>query len=211
MNEHFAAGTFLRVLDLAGTFVFALSGAAAGAKHRVDLFGVLVLSFVAANFGGITRDLLIGSVPPAAISDWRYVTVSVVAGVITFLRPGVMDRLRSPVLMLDAAGLALFAVAGTLKAQAFHLGPVAAPLLGMLTGIGGGLVRDVLVSDVPAVFRTEIYALAALAGSMVVVLGESLRWPHGPVAVAGAALCFGLRVVSIRRGWRLPVAHSPSE
>jgi uncharacterized membrane protein YeiH len=211
MNEHLVAGTFLRVLDLVGTFVFALSGAAAGVKHRLDLFGVLVLSFVAANFGGITRDVLIGAVPPAAISDWRYVAVSVLAGVITFRQPGVIDRLRSPVLMLDAAGLALFAVAGTLKAQAFHLGPVAAPLLGMLTGIGGGLVRDVLVSDVPAVFRAEIYALAALAGSMVVVIGESLHWPDGLVAVAGAMLCFGLRMVSIRRGWRLPVAYTANE
>ena len=209
MNQHLVAGTFLHVLDLVGTFVFALSGAAAGVKHRLDLFGVLVLSFVAANFGGITRDVLIGAVPPAAIADWRYVAVSVLAGVITFRQPVVIERLRSPVLMLDAAGLSLFAVAGTLKAEAFHLGPVAAPLLGMLTGIGGGLVRDVLVSDVPAVFRAEIYALAALAGSMVVVIGESLNWPNWLVAVAGAVLCFGLRMVSIRRGWRLPVAGTP--
>ena len=211
VNQQVVVGTFLVVLDLIGTFVFALSGAAAGVKHRLDLFGVLVLSFVAANFGGIRRDVLIGAVPPAAVADWRYVAVSVLAGLITFCWSGAIDRLRSPVLVLDAAGLALFAVAGTLKALDFHLGPVAAPLLGMLTGIGGGLVRDVLVSDVPAVFRAEIYAVAALAGAVVVVIGRSMSLPNAVVAMAGAALCFGLRMISIRRGWRLPVARVPGD
>jgi len=210
VNEQIVVGAFLLVLDLGGTFVFALSGAAAGIKHRLDLFGVLVLAFVAANFGGITRDILIGAVPPAAISDWRYVTVSAVAGVITFFWYPVIERLRSPVLVFDAVGLALFSVVGTSKALAFHLGPVAAPLLGMLTGIGGGLVRDVLVSDVPTVFRAEVYAVAALAGAVAVVIGHVLNFPSAPVAVVAATLCFGLRMISIRRGWRLPIA-SPSE
>jgi len=210
VNEQIVVGAFLVVLDLGGTFVFALSGAAAGIKHRLDLFGVLVLAFVAANFGGITRDVLIGAVPPAAISDWRYVTVSAVAGVITFFWYPAIERLRSPVLVFDAVGLALFAVVGTSKALTFHLGPVAAPLLGMLTGIGGGLVRDVLVSDVPTVFRAEIYAVAALAGAVVVVLGHILHLPSAPVAIVAATLCFGLRMISIRRGWRLPIA-SPTK
>jgi len=150
-------------------------------------------------------------VPPAAVADWRYVAVSILAGLITFCWSGAIDRLRSPVLVLDAAGLALFAVAGTLKALDFHLGPVAAPLLGMLTGIGGGPVRDVLVSDVPAVFRAEIYGVAALAGAVVVVIGRSMSLPDAVVAMAGAALCFGLRMISIRRGWRLPVARVPGD
>jgi Glycine transporter len=115
--------TLLLVLDLVGTFVFALSGAVAGVRHRLDLFGVLVLSFAAANTGGITRDLLIGAVPPAAISDWRYLAVSLLAGIVTFWRPSIIARLRSPVLICDAAGLALFAVAGTQKALAFGLKP----------------------------------------------------------------------------------------
>src|SRR5205823_11131530 len=109
-------GTLLLVLDLVGTFVFALSGAMAGVKHRLDLFGVLVLSYAAGNAGGITRDLLIGAVPPAAISDWRYLAVSLLAGIVTFWRPSIIDRLRSPALLFDAAGLGLFAVAGTQKA-----------------------------------------------------------------------------------------------
>jgi len=125
-----AVGTLLLVLDLVGTFVFALSGATAGVRNRLDLFGVLVLSIAAGNAGGIARDLLIGAVPPAAISDWRYLAVSLLAGILTFWWPSVVDRLRSPVLLFDAAGLGLFAVSGTQKALAFGLHPVMAALLG---------------------------------------------------------------------------------
>src|SRR5919206_1773751 len=132
--------TLLLALDLIGTFVFALSGASAGVRRRLDLFGILVLSFVAGNFGGITRDLRIGAVPPAAISDWRYLAVSLLAGAVIFYWFSGIDRMRSPVLVFDGAGLALFAVSGTQKALAFGLNPVMAALLGMLTGIGGGMV-----------------------------------------------------------------------
>jgi len=203
--------TSLEVLDLLGTFVFALSGAAAAVRKRLDLFGVLVLAFAAANSGGIARDVLIGAVPPAALSDARYVAVSLLAGLLTFYGFPATTRLRGAVLVSDAAGLALFAVAGTQKALAFHLGLVSAALLGMLTGIGGGAVRDVLLSDVPAVLRREIYAVAALAGAAVVVAGALLRWPPALSALAGALLCFGLRMASIRRGWQLPVAGAPDE
>jgi uncharacterized membrane protein YeiH len=196
-------------LDLAGTFVFALSGAAAGVKSRLDLFGVLVLSFAAANTGGITRDLLIGAVPPAALRDWRYLAVSLLAGVITFFWYRGIDRLRSPVLVFDGAGLALFAVSGAQKALAFGLDPVMAALLGMLTGIGGGMARDVLLAEVPAVLRSEIYAVAALAGAAAVVIGDTLHLPPVATTVAGAVLCFGLRLMAIRRGWHLPVAPQP--
>jgi uncharacterized membrane protein YeiH len=203
------ASTFVQVLDLAGTFVFALSGGAAGVRKRLDLFGILVLSFAAANAGGIARDVLIGAVPPAALVDWRYVAVCVLAGLVTFYGFPALSgqRVQRMVLVCDAVGLALFAVAGTQKALAFGLGLVAAPLLGMLTGVGGGVVRDVLLSDVPAVLRREIYAVAALAGAVVVVAGSVLGWPEAPVAVAGALLCLALRLISIRRGWQLPVAH----
>ena len=197
---------WLVVLDLAGTFVFALSGAMAGIKHRLDLFGVLVLAFAAGNVGGLTRDLLLGATPPPGISDWRYIGVSIVAGLVTFSWSSVMDRLRSSVLVLDAAGLALFAVSGTLKALAAGLNPVAAMLLGVLTGVGGGMVRDVLVAEVPAVLRGELYASAALAGTAVVVLARLFHLPGTASAIAGAVLCFVLRYLAIRRGWRLPVA-----
>ena len=201
--------TLLLVLDLVGTFVFALSGATAGVKHRLDLFGVLVLSFAAGNAGGIARDLLIGAVPPGAISDWRYLAVSMLAGIFTFWRPSVIDRLRSPVLLFDAAGLGLFAVAGTQKALAFGLNPLMAALLGMLTGIGGGMTRDVLLAEIPTVLRADLYAMAALAGAAVVVIGAELQLPPIAVTIVGALLCFGLRFEAIRRGWHLPVAGEP--
>src|SRR3954449_13617541 len=110
INGHILINTLLVTFDLCGTFVFALSGAMAGYKHRLDLFGVLVLSFAAGNSGGIARDVMIGATPPAAISDWRYIGVSILAGLITFYWYGIIKRLRSPVLVFDAAGLALFAV-----------------------------------------------------------------------------------------------------
>jgi uncharacterized membrane protein YeiH len=201
---------FLVYLDLAGTFVFALSGAMTGVRHRLDLFGVLVLSFAAGNVGGLTRDVLLGATPPPGISDWRYIGVSLAAGLVTFFCGPIIARLRSSVLVLDAAGLALFAVSGTLKALAAGLNPAAAMLLGVLTGVGGGMLRDVLVSEVPAVLRGELYASAALAGAAVVVLGRLLRLPTPTGAIAGALLCFVLRYMAIRRGWRLPVAERPT-
>jgi uncharacterized membrane protein YeiH len=198
-------------LDLAGTFVFALSGAMAGVRRRADLFGVLVLSFVAANTGGITRDLLIGDVPPGALRDWHYLAVSLAAGLLTFWFPSQLKRLRSPVLMFDAAGLALFAVTGASKALAHGLNPVMATLLGMLTGIGGGMARDVLLAQVPTVLRADLYAVAALAGAAVFVIAQVLQLPAGAAALAGALACFSLRLLAIRRGWRLPVAGAPAD
>ena len=196
--------TLLVALDLLGTFVFALSGALVGVRHRLDLFGVLVLAFAAATAGGILRDLVIGAVPPPAIADPRYLVVPAVAGLVTFFWHPVVTRLQAAVLVLDGAGLALFAVSGAFKALAFGLGPVAAVLLGGLTGIGGGMVRDVLVSEVPTVFRAELYAVAALAGAGVVVAGDAIGLPAPAVAIGGALVCFGLRMIGMRRGWRLP-------
>jgi uncharacterized membrane protein YeiH len=201
--------TYLLALDLCGTFVFALSGATAGFKKRLDLFGVLVLSFVAATVGGITRDVLLGVSPPSAIDDWRYIAVSLAAGLLTFYWSSLVTRLRSPVQVFDGAGLALFAVSGASKALDHGLSPVAAALLGVVTAVGGGMARDVLVAEVPTVLRAELYAVAALAGACVVVLGDRLGVASAATTVAGAALCFGLRLLAIRRGWRLPVARQP--
>jgi uncharacterized membrane protein YeiH len=210
VNEQVVVNTLLVAFDIGGTFVFALSGATVGVKHRLDLFGVLVLSFAAGNSGGIARDVMIGAVPPAAITDWRYIAVSMLAGLITFYWYRIIDRLSSPVLVFDAAGLALFAVAGAGKALAFHAGPYAATLLGMLTGIGGGIARDVFVSEIPTVFRTELYAIAALVGAAVMVLGRMLEVPSSAAAIAGVVLCFGLRFIAMRRGWQLPKARLPN-
>jgi uncharacterized membrane protein YeiH len=194
------------VLDLTGTFVFALSGALAGVKRALDLFGVLVLSFAAANSGGITRDLLIGVVPPGAVDDWRYLGVSLFAGLITFYFSSMIVRMSNSVLLFDAAGLALFAVTGASKALAHGLNPVMAIVLGMVTGIGGGMVRDVLLAEIPTVLRAELYAVAALAAAAIVVVGHMLQLPVAPVTAVALISCFSLRVMAIRYGWRLPVA-----
>ena len=195
------------ILDLGGTFVFAISGAVAAVNRRLDIFGILVLSFVTGNVGGITRDVLIGAVPPTALTDIRYLLVSILAGLITFFWYAGVDRLRTPVLLFDAAGLAFFAVAGTQKAIEFGLGPVASALLGMLSGIGGGMTRDVLLSEIPQVLRSDFYAVAALAGASIVVIGNGLGLPYGASALAGGIVCFGLRFMAIRHGWQLPLAH----
>ena len=212
--KEYATGTLL-ALDLIGTFVFALSGAVAGVKQRLDIFGVLVLSFAAASAGGIMRDLLIGSVPPVAIRDWRYLAASLLAGLLVFIwfpRSRRLSRARNLVLIFDAAGLGLFAVAGAQKALGYGLNPVMAALLGMLTGIGGGMLRDVLVAEIPNVLRADLYAVAALAGAVVVVIGYLLAAEPTGTAILGAALCFCLRLFAIRRGWQLPVARpAPDE
>lgn len=198
--------TAVVALDLIGTFVFALSGGIAGVRHRLDLFGVLVLSFAAATAGGIARDLMIGAVPPASLSDWRYVLVSVLAGFSSFYGHTLLNRVRSPVMVFDAAGLSVFAVSGAFKALALNLNPVAAVLLGALTGIGGGIARDILVREIPRVLRSELYAVAALVGASFVVIGETLRMPSAAVALAGGFACLMLRLIAIRRGWNLPAA-----
>lgn len=192
------------VLDLLGSFAFAISGALAGVRHRFDVFGILVLAFVTAVSGGILRDLLIGAVPPAAFQSWHYLATALVAGFVTFAFSRAIQALHHPIQIFDAAGLALFAVVGTTKALAYGITWPMAALLGMLSGIGGGMVRDVLSGEVPFVLRAEIYAVAALAGALVVALGSLVPVPSAPFTVIGAALCFLLRLVGINRGWKLP-------
>jgi uncharacterized membrane protein YeiH len=197
----------LVVLDLGGTFVFAISGALLAIRHRLDVFGVIVLSFAAGNAGGITRDLLIGAVPPAAVADWKYVVASAIAGLATFIWHPAADRFRNDVLWCDAVGLAFFAVAGTQKALLRGLHPAMAALLGMLTGIGGGMLRDVLVTEIPIVLRADVYAVAALAGATVVAVAHLLQISAVAATIAGGALCFALRFGAIRYGWHLPTAR----
>ena len=204
-------GSFVQVLllclDIAGTFAFAVSGASAGVKRELDLFGVLLLSFAAATAGGIARDMLIGAIPPAALSDWRYLVTALVAGAVTFRWYPLVDRLRNPVQVFDAVGLSLFAVAGAQKALSYGLSPMMAALLGMLTGIGGGIVRDMMLAGVPSVLRSEVFAVAALVGGIVVVSGDFLQLHAAVAALLGAAACFLLRMAAIRYRLRLPVAR----
>lgn len=195
------------ILDLGGTFVFAISGGVTAVRRRMDIFGVLVLAFAAGNAGGITRDLLIGAVPPAAVSSSVYLTISLLAGLIVFFQFPLIDKLNHPVQWLDAVGLAFFAVAGTEKALQFGLTPVMAALLGMVTGIGGGMLRDILANEIPVVLRSDLYALAALACASIVAAGSVLHLHPLAPALVGMLICFALRYMAIRHGWHLPAAH----
>ena len=199
---------FVTAIDYLGTFAFAVSGATTGVRKGLDLFGVLVLSFAAATAGGITRDVLLGATPPVALADPVYFAIAATAGLVTFFRYDTVERLRNPVQLSDAIGLGLFAVVGAGKALEHGVGAVGAVMLGILTGVGGGVVRDVLVVQVPGVLQRELYAVAALLGALLVVAGHALGLPPTPVAVAGASACIALRLLAIRYGWQLPVARA---
>ena len=192
--------------DLVGVAVFAASGASAAIGKRLDLFGVAFVGFVAALGGGILRDLVIGAVPPLAFADWRYAVTAVVASVAVFWLHPQLNRLRRTVLLLDAAGLGLFTVTGTLKALDAGVPPVGACLIGMLTAIGGGLARDLLTAEIPVVLQRDIYAIVALGGAILVTALRALGLA-GPVPLATAAgLMIGLRLLALYRRWSAPVA-----
>jgi uncharacterized membrane protein YeiH len=194
------------VLDLLGTFVFALSGATVAVRRRLDVFGILVLAVAAGLAGGLIRDVVLGAAPPAAFEDARYLLAALSAGAAVFFGHRLLARLSRPVMVLDAIGLGLFAVAGCRKALLFGLDPLPAVILGVLTAIGGGALRDLLVAEVPRVLREEVYALAALLGASVVVLGARFDLPEPAVAATAIALTFVVRVVSVWRGWQAPRA-----
>ena len=200
------SGTLL-VLDLLGVFVFALSGATLAVERRLDVFGVVVLAVSAALGGGLLRDLLLGATPPAALKDGRYLLVAVLAAGATFVGAHLVQRLSGAVRLFDAAGLGLFVASGTTKALNAGLGTAGAVTVGCLTGIGGGLLRDLLVRDVPVVLRREIYAVPALLGAAVVVIADGQHLPRAPWAIAAAGLVFALRMLGFWRHWQAPVAE----
>jgi uncharacterized membrane protein YeiH len=199
----------LLVADLVGVAVFAASGASAGVAKRLDLFGVIFVGFVAALGGGIIRDLVIDVVPPLAFADWRYPVVGAAVATATFWLHPQLARLRRTVLVLDAAGLGLFTVTGTVKALDAGVPAVGACVIGMLVGIGGGLGRDLLTGEIPVVLRREIYAVAALAGAVAVVALERARTHHYVVLLVPAALVFGVRLVALLRKWSAPLPPGP--
>lgn len=200
------ASTLALVLDLGGVFVFALSGALAAVLRKLDVVGVVVVGTVAATGGGLLRDVVLPDVPPPALEDWRYVAVSAAASVLVFFFHPQVGRLTRAVRLFDAAGLGFFAVAGTGKALAFGLGPVPAGVLGVLTGVGGGLLRDILLREIPLVLRTgELYAVAALAGAVLVVVADQLHRYDAATASVAVATVFAIRVVALRRHWSAPL------
>ena len=198
-------------LDLSGCFVFALSGGLAAVRARLDVFGVLVVGTVTAIGGGILRDVLVGLAPPNALRHWPYLAVPAAAAGLVFVWHPAVTRLRRPIVVLDAAGLGLFTVTGTRAALDHGLGWAGAIAVGLLTGIGGGVLRDVLLREIPLVLRRgEIYALAAAVGAALVVIGWELGWPAGWEAL-GAVVVFGLRLLAVWRHWVAPMPKLPAD
>jgi uncharacterized membrane protein YeiH len=197
----------LLILNLIGTFVFGLSGGFLAVRKQMDLFGVLVLSVVAALGGGIMRDVLLGRTPPATLNDWRYIAVAASAGVLVFMDRGRVGHWRYLILTFDAAGLGLFTVTGTIAALGAGLGLIASALLGMLTGIGGGALRDVLAGQVPLVLCKEIYALASLLGALIIITASRVHMLGTTASMMAAVATFAFRIVSVWRGWNIPTAR----
>ena len=199
-------GYGLLVADLIGVAVFAASGASAAVAKRLDLFGVAFVGFAAALGGGILRDLTIGAVPPLAFADWRYAVVAVIASLAVFWLHPQLTRLRRIVLVLDAAGLGLFTVTGTLKALNAGVPTVGACLIGMLTAIGGGLARDLLTAEIPVVLQRDIYAVVSLGGAVAVAVLQRFGLANPVTMGATAVVMIFVRLLALRRHWSAPVA-----
>ncbi len=195
----------LLVLNLVGTFVFGLSGGMAGVRKQLDLFGAVVLAVVVGIAGGTIRDLLIGT-PPQTFRDWRYLAVAGGAGLLTTLAHPAINRLQRPIDVLDAAGLALFCVTGAATALAHRLGVVDSVILGAITGIGGGMLRDILVREIPTVLRGGLYAIPALVGAGIVVIAYHAGDHTIVFPIVGAVACFVMRMAGLRYGIGLPAA-----
>jgi uncharacterized membrane protein YeiH len=191
--------------DLVGTFTFAISGAVAARQRRLDLFGIAVVAYMVACGGGIVRDICIGAIPPAGLSNWRYLATSLAAAAVTILAYPQVRRLRQPVLFFDAIGLGLFAVSGAQKALVYGHNAELAILLGIVSAVGGGVMRDVVLSRVPAILEREIYASAALFGAAVQVGFSYAGWTDWWTPWFATLACVMVRLASMRYGWRLPV------
>lgn len=196
----------LPILDTIGIFVFGLTGGTLAVRRELDLFGVITLAMVTALAGGVGRDILLDTGPPAALVNVHYLWSALASGLAAFFFHRPIERLGKPVMVLDALGLGLFAVAGCRKALDLGLAPLPAILLGVMTAVGGGMTRDVLVGEIPRVLREDIYASAALLAALIVTIGDALDIPRVPVAIVGIAAAFALRMTSQALGWRAPRA-----
>ena len=203
-------GTLERVLDLVGVFAFAVSGATLAVRKRFDVVGVVVLGLVTSLGGGVLRDVLLGLAPPTAFDDPWYLAVAAGAGGLAMVGAPLLERIWRPVFVFDALGLGLFAIVGTVRGVDNGWSTVSAALLGVTTAIGGGVMRDVLAREVPMVFGSVpgLYAIPATGGALATALAWNAGY-DGPVtaAIVGISVAM-LRLVSVRRGWRAPVARN---
>jgi uncharacterized membrane protein YeiH len=206
-----SAGAVVNVLEWVGLYVFATSGALMAIHKGFDVVGIVILAMLTALGGGIVRDLIIGDTPPAAFTRAVYLVIPLAAAVVTFFAHPLLRRLTLPVLVFDAAGLGLFCVTGTLKALDFDLGPVQAVLLGVTTAVGGGVLRDITARETPALLRveTDLYAIPAAAGAVVVVVADMVGLPMPAVATGAAVAVFVFRIVAMMRHWTAPRAWEP--
>ncbi|WP_436534623.1 trimeric intracellular cation channel family protein [Actinoplanes sp. HUAS TT8] len=205
-----SASTVVSVLELVGLYVFATSGALMAIQKKFDVVGIVILALLTALGGGIVRDVIIGSTPPAAFSNVIYLIIPLAAAAVTFFAHPLVHRLAFPVLVFDAAGLGLFCVTGTLKALDHRLGPVQAVLLGVVTAVGGGVLRDITARETPALVRveTDLYAIPAAAGAVLVATADRAGLPM-PVIATGAALAvFLFRILAMVRHWTAPTAFT---
>ncbi len=204
---HPRAVHLLLAIDLVGTALFAAEGASTAAQAKLDVLGMLVLAFVTALGGGILRDLLIGDVPPSSIRNWNYAAVALASGAAVFVLRAYSTGINHwLVVTLDAAGLSFFAIAGATKALEFRLHPLLATMMGGITGVGGGTIRDLLIGQVPKVLRSDVYAAAALFGAALTILCLKVKVNAVVANVAGIAGCFGLRMLAVYHHWNLPGA-----
>lgn len=202
-------GQLIGWLDLAGVAVFAVSGALEAARREMDLLGFVLVGSVTGIGGGTLRDLLLGSTPVFWIAEPVYISVCVVAAVLTFAGARLLaSRLRA-LMWMDAAGLAVFAVTGTQAALAQGVSPIIAAGMGMMTATFGGFIRDIMCNDIPLILRSEIYATAALAGAGVYVALDAAGLAGTAATLAALVTAFGLRAVAIVTGLSLPKYRRP--
>lgn len=194
----------LLALDIIGTIVFALSGALLAVRKDLDIVGVVVLSVAAGLGGGMVRDVLLGATPPVALENELLLLLAMGAGIAGFFFHPRIGRLNQSIRLLDALGLGVFAVVGALKTLEAGLGPVPAVLLGVVSGVGGGVIRDLLGGEIPLVLRRDIYALAALAGAVACVVIVEAGLATGIATVVGIASTLTLRVLAVWFGWQAP-------
>jgi uncharacterized membrane protein YeiH len=195
---------FYTLADLSAASVAGISGAQAARQHGLDLFGVYTVAYATACTGGIFRDLAIGAMPPVGLADWRYLACAILAGSVVVWGGARLDRLRNSVLVFDALGLGFYSVIGAQKALVYGTNAGMAVLLGVATAVGGGVVRDVLLNRVPVILRTEIYALAALVGASIQVLGGFMGWSPFVTPWFAASIAIAIRLLALRHGWHLP-------
>ena len=195
----------LTLVDLAGTFVLAIHGASVAAAAGLDLLGIVVIALISAMGGGIMRDLLVGETPPEALRGWPLLSVALVGAALAMAFAHQVEEIPEwPLIVIDALGLSLLAVAAAEKALESKLTPIAAVLMAAVGGCGGGALRDVLLNQVPAVLHTDFLATAAIAGAAVLVIARRAGLRPGWAALAGGLTCGVLRLVAVWQGWQLP-------